>query len=108
MATPSPLVVAHEAGSHLEAQILRGLLRAEGIAARVAGEELSDEFAQAARLTGGLAQILVPRESLDQAQRILIAHAAAGAEAAEEQWDSGLPESPNNAAHSGLPESPDD
>jgi hypothetical protein len=98
MVTPSPLVVAHEAGSHLEAQILRGLLQAEGIAARVAGEELSDEFAQAARLTGGLAQVLVPRESLDQAQRILAAHAEAGAEAAEEQWNSGSPEFPDDTA----------
>ncbi|MBL6721453.1 MAG: DUF2007 domain-containing protein [Planctomycetes bacterium] len=101
MAAPTPLVVAHEAGSHLEAQILRGLLRAEGIAARVAGEELSDEFAQAARLTGGLAQVLVPRESLDQAQHILAAHAEArtsAAEAAEEQWNSGLPECPDNTA----------
>lgn len=88
MANSSPLAVAWEASSHLEAQILCGLLRGEGIAARVAGEELADEFAQAARLTGGLSQVLVPPIDVERARELLEAHAEGGAAAADSQWDS--------------------
>ena len=92
MSTPSPLAVAWEASSHLEAQILCGLLRGEGIAARVAGEELADEFAQAARLTGGLSQVLVPPIDVERARELLEAHAEGGAAASpsgeESHWES--------------------
>lgn len=69
-----PFVVVHEAGSHIEALILKGLLESEGVRARVAGEELSDEFANAARLAGGLSQVLVAPEDRKRALELLQEH----------------------------------
>ena len=43
----SPLTVAWTGDSHTAALILKGLLTSVGIPAQVAGEELTDEFAQA-------------------------------------------------------------
>ena len=57
----SPLTVAWTGNSHTAALILKGLLTSVGIPAKVAGEELMDEFAQASRMSGGLGQILVPK-----------------------------------------------
>ena len=62
-----------------EAQVILGVLQANGIPARVSGSELQDEFAmsQKAMNLGGV-DILVPRASLDDAQRILAAARTAG------------------------------
>ena len=63
----SPLTVAWTGNSHTAALILKGLLTSVGIPAQVAGEELTDEFAQANRMSGGLGQILVPKNRLEEA-----------------------------------------
>ena len=70
----SPLTVAWTGNSHTAALILKGLLTSVGIPAQVAGEELTDEFAQANRMSGGLGQILVPKNRLEEAVEILREH----------------------------------
>tara|TARA_R110002126_G_scaffold11114_34_gene50557 strand:- start:3943 stop:4257 length:315 start_codon:yes stop_codon:yes gene_type:complete len=66
-----PLIRIHEAKSHHHAIILQGLLKSAGYDAHVEGSELMDEFANAARLSGGLSGLLVPEEQAKEAQAFL-------------------------------------
>ncbi len=75
----APLTVAWTGSSHTSALILKSLLTAAGIPAQVAGEGLMDEFALASRLSGGLGQILVPEDQLEEAKKILSEHEERGA-----------------------------
>ena len=70
-----------------EDSVADGACTTDNTDTRVAGEELMDEFAQAARLTGGLSQVLVPPADVDRARELLETHAEGGAAAADSQWD---------------------
>ena len=63
------------------AQILAGLLISEGIQARVAGANLSDEFGMAQKM--GVGEVGVPQAQLEEAQDIVAAWREAAGEEPE-------------------------
>ena len=70
--TPSNFIVVHTAAGIHDAQIVAGLLKSEGIPARVPGEELTDEFAMSRKLSGPV-EIVVPEENAREAADIVAA-----------------------------------
>ena len=64
-------ITVYVAASEAEAQILAGLLKSEGLEARVAGENLSDEFGLAMRM--GTVEVGVPLSQSEQAKDIVAA-----------------------------------
>jgi hypothetical protein len=66
-----PLVKAYSGHSHIDAMIVRGLFASAGLHAVVPGEELLDEFAGASKAMGGMAEVFVPEDELDDALRLL-------------------------------------
>lgn len=58
------------ATSLMEAEMIKGLLESEGIAARIPGELASDHFTTS-RETSGDVEVRVPRASLDAARAII-------------------------------------
>ncbi len=67
-------ITVYVAASEAEAQILAGLLISEGLQARVAGEQLSDEFGMAMRM--GPVEVGVPSHQATQAKDIVAAWVA--------------------------------
>ncbi|QDV08184.1 hypothetical protein Poly30_37200 [Planctomycetes bacterium Poly30] len=65
-------VVVHVASGFQEAQILAGFLESEGIATRVPGSGLSDEFGMSQKLTG-MADVAVMERDLEKAKDIVAA-----------------------------------
>jgi hypothetical protein len=67
------------------AEVLVGMLRDEGIAAFVQGEQLQDEFAFSQRLLGNLGtRVFVHPSRVEEARKVLAAARAAGRLADEE------------------------
>ena len=64
-------ITVYVAASEAEAQILAGLLKSEGLEARVAGENLSDEFGIAMRM--GPVEVGVPEAQSAKANEIVAA-----------------------------------
>ncbi|MCP5023848.1 MAG: hypothetical protein GY930_19045 [bacterium] len=69
--TESDLVTVHVAPSYGAAQIMCGLLKSEGLHARVAGDLLSDEFGMAQKL--GANEVGVPLSEKPLADDIIAA-----------------------------------
>ena len=76
--TDPRLITVYVAASLAEAQILGGLLISEGIAARVAGADLNDEFGMAQKM--GPVEVGVPPSRVDEAKDIVAAWRASGTE----------------------------
>ncbi|MBI4878326.1 MAG: DUF2007 domain-containing protein [Planctomycetes bacterium] len=65
--------------SEFIAQVVVGILKDEGIAAHVLGENLQDGFASSQRILGNLAAcVFVEERRIEEARRILAAARAAG------------------------------
>lgn len=64
-------ITVYVAPSEAEAQILAGLLISEGLEARVAGDQLTDEFGMAMRM--GPVEVGVPEAQKEQALDIVAA-----------------------------------
>ena len=65
------LVTVHVAPSYMSAQLLCGLLKSEGLHARVAGDLLSDEFGMSQKM--GANEVGVPLAEKPQADDIIAA-----------------------------------
>lgn len=68
----SAFVVVHTAPGFQQAKILAGFLASEGIAAKVPGAELTDEFGMSMKI-GGPVDVVVPRTDLERATDIVAA-----------------------------------